>query len=158
MFENRNHKIMKKLIPLILPISLVIASCNPPANQAESQTESTENTQPATQTSAVQKTATIALIQPEGEIAMGDSELILEVKDTTSGEAIKVENIEVTSTMPMEGEDPMISKIEIEPTETAGQFKVKTNFNMAGTWNLAAKIKDTQYQGENEITVEVKEK
>ncbi|NET00947.1 MAG: FixH family protein [Sphaerospermopsis sp. SIO1G1] len=146
---------MKKLIPLILPISLIIASCTPPSNQTSSQTD---NTQPATQTSAVQKTATVALIQPQSDIAMGDTELILEVKDPSSGQAIKVENIEVSSTMPMEGQDPMISKVEIEPTKTAGQFKVKTNFSMTGTWNLAAKIKDAKYKGENKITVQVKEK
>jgi hypothetical protein len=149
---------MKKLIPLLLPISLAIASCSPATDQTQTPTESTETTQPATQTSAIQKTATVGLIQPEGEVAMGDTELILEVKDTSSGEAVTVENIEVTSTMAMEGEEPMISNVEIEPTETPGQFKVKTNFNMAGTWNLEAKIKDAQYQGENEITVEVKEK
>ncbi|MGK7954513.1 MAG: FixH family protein [Crocosphaera sp.] len=62
----------------------------------------------------------------------------------------------MSSTMPMEGEDPMISKVEIEPTETPGQFKLKTNFSMAGTWNLATTVKDGKYQGENEIVVEVK--
>ena len=144
---------MKKILTLILPISLLIVACGSPSTETQTQSE----TSPKTETKATaENMAIIALVSPEGEIPMGDAELILEVQDNTSGEVVAVENIEVNSTMPMEGEDPMISKVEIEPTETPGQFKVKTNFGMAGTWNLAATVKDEKYQGENEITVEVK--
>jgi hypothetical protein len=69
---------------------------------------------------------------------------------------ITVENLDVKSTMPMPGGDDMISKIEIEPAANPGQFKVKTNFSMAGTWHLDTKIQDANYQGENRITLEVK--
>lgn len=50
----------------------------------------------------------------------------------------------------------MISKIEIEPAANPGQFKVKTNFSMAGTWHLDTKIQDANYQGESRITLDVK--
>ena len=144
---------MKKIITLILPISLLMVACGSPSTDTQTQSE----TAPQTETTATEEnTVIVALVSPEEEISMGDSELILEVQDNTSGEVVAVENIEVSSTMPMEGEDPMISKVEIEPTETPGQFKVKTNFGMAGTWNLAATVKDAKYQGGSEITVEVK--
>jgi hypothetical protein len=144
---------MKKIITLILPISLLMIACGSPSTDTQTQVE----TAPETETTATEEnTVMVALASPEEEIPMGDAELILEVKDNTSGETVPVENIEVSSTMPMEGEDPMISKVEIEPTETPGQFKVKTNFGMAGTWNLATTVKDAKYQGENEIVVEVK--
>ncbi|MDJ0598331.1 MAG: FixH family protein [Crocosphaera sp.] len=144
---------MKKIITLIVPISLLMVACGSPSTDTQTQLE----TAPETETMATEEnTVIVALVSPEEDISMGDSELILEVQDNTSGEVVAVENIEVSSTMPMEGEEPMISKVEIEPTETPGQFKVKTNFGMAGTWNLAATVKDEKYQGENEIIVEVK--
>ena len=144
---------MKKLLTLILPITLLMVACGSPSTETQTQSE----TSPEAETEATaENMAIVALVSPEGEIPMGDAELILEVQDNTSGEVVAVENIEVNSTMPMEGEDPMISKVEIEPTETPGQFKVKTNFGMAGTWNLETTVKDTKYQGGNEITVEVK--
>ncbi len=159
---------MKKIIALILPISVLMIACGSPSSDTQTQLETAPETEttateenlettPETDITATEEnTVMVALASPEEEIPMGDAELIVEVKDNTSGETVPVENIEVSSTMPMEGEEPMISKVEIEPTETPGQFKVKTNFGMAGTWNLATKVKDANYQGENEIVVEVK--
>ncbi|HAC63068.1 MAG TPA: nitrogen fixation protein FixH [Cyanothece sp. UBA12306] len=144
---------MKKVLTLILPISLLMIACSSPSSETQTQSETTPKTE---ETATAENTAQVALVSPAEEIKMGDAELILEVQDKNSGEVVPVENIEVSSTMPMEGEDPMISKVEIESTETPGQFKIKTNFGMAGTWNLAATVKDAKYQGENEITVEVK--
>lgn len=144
---------MKKISTLILPMSLLMVACGSPSTESQNQSETSPKTEVTT---ASENKAKVALVSPVGEIKMGDAELILEVQDNTSGEVVAVENIEVSSTMPMEGEDPMISKVEIEPTEIPGQFKVKTNFGMAGTWNLAATVKDAKYQGGNEITVKVK--
>ena len=142
---------MKKLIVLILPLSLLMFACSSPSNQAETQLQVTSEVK-----TTEEKTVKVALVSPQGEIPMGDAELILEVQDSTSGKVIAVENIDVNSTMPMEGEDDMISKVEIEPAGNTGQFKIKTNFGMAGTWHLDAKIQDPQYQGESKITLEVK--
>ena len=144
---------MKKLLVLILPLSLLMFACSP-SNQSQTTSEVTPETEVTT--TGEEKTVKVALVSPQGEIPMGDVELILEVQVSTSGEVIAVENIDVSSTMPMEGQEPMISKVEIEPAGNPGQFKVKTNFGMAGTWNLAAKIQDANYQGESEITLEVK--
>ena len=145
---------MKKLLVLILPLSFLMFACGSPSNQSQTTSEVTPETEVTT--TGEKKTVKVALVSPQGEIPMGDVELILEVQDSTSGKVIAVENIDVSSTMPMEGQEPMISKVEIEPAGKPGQFKVKTNFGMAGTWNLAAKIQDANYQGESEITLEVK--
>lgn len=144
---------MKKLLILILPLSFLIFACSSPSNESQNQSEVTPETEVTIAESG--KEVTVALVSPQGDIPMGDAELILEVQDTASGEVIAVENIDVSSTMPMEGEEPMISKVEIEPGDNPGQFKIKTNFGMAGTWNLEATVQDAQYQGSNQITVEV---
>ena len=115
---------MKKLIVLILPLSLLMFAWSSPSNQTETQSQVTSEVE-----TTEEKTVKVALVSPQGEIPMGDVELILEVQDSTSGKVIAVENIEVNSTMPMEGEDDMISKVEIEPAGNAGQFKIKTNLN-----------------------------
>ena len=143
---------MKKLIVLILPLSLLMFGCNSPSNNP-SQTQTPATSQVET---TAENTVKVALVSPQGDIPMGDVELILEVQDNTSGEVIAVENIDVNSTMPMEGQDEMISKVEIEPADKPGQFKLKTNFGMAGTWHLDTKIQEGKYQGENRITLEVK--
>ena len=145
---------MKKLLILILPLSFLIFACSSPSNESQNQSEVTPESEVTIAESG--KEVTVALVSPQGDIPMGDAELILEVQDTASGEVIAVENIDVSSTMPMEGEEPMISKVEIEPGDNPGQFKIKTNFGMAGTWNLEATVQDAQYQGNNQITVEVK--
>lgn len=145
---------MKKLLILILPLSFLIFACSSPSNESQNQSEVTPETEVTIAESG--KEVTVALVSPQGDIPMGDAELILEVQDTASGEVIAVENIDVSSTMPMEGEEPMISKVEIEPGDNPGQFKIKTNFGMAGTWNLEATVQDAQYQGSNQIIVQVK--
>ncbi len=142
---------MKKLIVLILPLSLLTFACSSQSNQPETQTPVSSQVE-----TPEQKTVKVALVSPQGDIPMGDVELILEVQDSTSGEVVAVESIDVNSTMPMEGEDEMISKVEIEPVDKPGQFKLKTNFGMAGTWHLDTKIQEGEYQGENRITLEVK--
>ena len=142
---------MKKIIVLILPLSLLMVACGSNSNQANTQSPVTSEVE-----TREEKTPKAVLVSPQGEIPMGEVELILEVQDSTSGKVIPVKNLDVNSTMPMPGGDDMISKIEIEPAANPGQFKVKTNFSMAGTWHLDTKIQDANYQGESRITLEVK--
>ncbi|NBD17678.1 MAG: nitrogen fixation protein FixH [Cyanobacteria bacterium] len=142
---------MKKIIVFILLLSLLMFACNSASNQTNTQSPVTSEVE-----TREEKTPQVVLVSPQGEIPMGDAELILEVQDSASGNVIPVENLDVNSTMPMPGGDDMISKVEVEPAANPGQFKVKTNFGMAGTWHLDAKIQDINYQGENRITLEVK--
>ena len=144
---------MKKLILILLPLSLLAIACSPA--QSDTNVTSTAPTEKAQNKQA--NTATVNLVSPEPqtEIPMGEAEMILEVVDN-NGNTVKVETLDVTSTMPMDGMEDMIGKVEVTPAEKPGRFKATTYFGMQGTWNVVASVKDPQYQAQQEFTFEVK--
>ena len=144
---------MKKLILILLPLSLLAIACSPA--QSDTNVTSTDTTEKAQ--NKQESTATVNLVSPEPqtEIPMGEAEMILEVVDS-NGNPVKVETLNVTSTMPMDGMEDMIGKVEVTPAEEPGRFKATTYFGMQGTWNVAASVKDPQYQAQQEFYFEVK--
>ena len=144
---------MKKLILILLPLSFLAFVSNP----ARSNTKAT----PATQTTLAQNkqesTATVNLVSPEPqtEISMGEAEMILEVVDS-NGEPVKVETLDVSASMPMDGMEDMMGKVEVTPTDEPGRFQATTYFGMQGTWNVVAIVEDPQYQAQQEFILEVK--
>jgi hypothetical protein len=144
---------MKKLILILLPLSLLAIACSP----AQSDTQTTSPTPTETAQNKQESTATVNLVSPDpqAEIPMGDAEMILEVVDS-NGNPIKVENLDVSATMPMDGMEDMIGKVEVTPADEPGRFKATTYFGMQGTWNILASVKDPQYQAQQEFTFEVK--
>ena len=145
---------MKKLILVLLPLSFLAIACSP----AQSNTEAASTTQTETAQNKQESTATVNLVSPEPqtEIPMGDAEMVLEVVDSSTGEPVKVENLDVSATMPMEGMEDMIAKVEVQPADEPGRFKATTYLGMQGTWNVVASVKDPQYQAQQEFTFEVK--
>lgn len=144
---------MKRLISIILPLSLLAFVSNP----VQSNSKTTSSTQTIQAQNKQQNTATVNLISPtaQTEIPMGAVEIILEVVDS-NGQPVKVESIDVSASMPMEGMEDMMGKVEVIPTEEIGRFQANTYFGMQGTWFIVANIKDPQYQGQQEFTFEVK--
>ncbi|AFZ37963.1 hypothetical protein Sta7437_4499 (plasmid) [Stanieria cyanosphaera PCC 7437] len=144
---------MKKLILILLPLSLLAIACSP----AQSDTQTTSPTPTETAQNKQESTATVNLVSPDpqAEIPMGDAEMILEVVDS-NGNRVKVENLDVSATMPMDGMEDMMGKVEVTPADEPGRFKATTYFGMQGTWNVVASVKDPQYQAQQEFTVEVK--
>ena len=147
---------MKKLILILLPLSflsILTIACSPAQSNSRAissaPTEKIQNKQSST--------ATVNLVSPDPqvEIPMGEAEMILEVVDS-NGDPVKVENLDVTSTMPMDGMEDMIGKVEVTPTEEPGRFKATTYFGMQGTWNVVASVKDSQYKANQEFSFEVK--
>ena len=69
---------------------------------------------------------------------------------------VKVESLEVSAMMPMDGRSDMMGKVEVTPANEPGRFKATTYFGMQGTWNVVASVKDPQYQAQQEFVVEVK--
>ena len=145
---------MKKLIAILLPLSILAIACSP----APSQTEATSPTQTKTAQNKHKTTKTVKLVSPDpqAEIPMGDAEMVLEVVDTTTGKPVKVENLEVSATMPMEGMEDMIGKVKVQSEGEPGRFKATTYFGMQGTWNIVATVKDPQHQAQQEFTFQVK--
>ena len=145
---------MKKLIFILLPLSFLAIACNP----VQSNNQVTSANQTATAQNKQESTATVKLVSPDSqaEIPMGDAEMVLEVVDSNTGEPIKVENLDVSVTMPMDGMEDMIGKVEVQPEGEPGRFKATTYLGMQGTWNVVASVKDPQYQAQQEFTFEVK--
>ena len=145
---------MKKLILILLPLSFLAIACNP----VQSNNQVTSSTQTETAQNKQESTATVKLVSPDSqaEIPMGDAEMVLEVVDGSTGEPIKVENLDVSVTMPMDGMEDMIGKVEVQPESEPGRFKATTYLGMQGTWNVVASVKDPQYQAQKEFTFEVK--
>ena len=144
---------MKKLILILLPLSLLAIACSPA--QSDTNVTSTAPTEKAQ--NKQESTATVNLVSPDpqAEIPMGDAEIILEVVDS-NGNPIKVETLDVSTTMPMDGMEDMIGKVEVTPADEPGRFKATTYFGMQGTWNVVANVKDPQYQAQQEFSFEVK--
>lgn len=161
--QNTKNTTMKKLIALLLPLSFLTFACTSPSTKTEvvdpEQTEAQAELPTETETEVVEETAeetaTVVLVTPEEEIKKGETELILEVKDTMTGEPVEVEMLEVMASMPMEGEEPMMTEVVVEPAEEPGQFKAKTNLEMEGEWELVAMVKDAKYKGENKLNLKV---
>ncbi len=151
---------MKKLIAILLPLSILAIACSPAQNQTEAtsptQTETAQNKQESRGDSQIAPTVKLVSPDPQAEIPMGDAEMVLEVVDSTTGEPVKVENLDVSATMPMEGMEDMIGKVEVQPVGEPGRFKATTYLGMQGTWNVVATVKDPQYQAQQEFTFEVK--
>ena len=144
---------MKKLILILLPLSFLTLACSP----AQSDTQTTSATPTETAQNKQSSTATVNLVSPDpqAEIPMGEAEMILEVVDS-NGNPVKVETLDVTSTMPMDGMEDMMGKVEVAPADEPGRFKATTYFGMQGTWNVVASVKDPQYQANQEFSFEVK--
>ena len=144
---------MKKLILILLPLSLLAIACSPA--QSDTNVTSTAPTEKAQNKQA--NTATVNLVSPDpqAEIPMGEAEMVLEVVDS-NGNPVKVESLDVSATMPMDGMEDMIGKVEVTPVEEPGRFKATTYFGMQGTWNVVASVKDSQYQAQQEFSFEVK--
>ena len=144
---------MKKLILILLPLSFLTLACSP----AQSDTQTTSATPTETAQNKQSSTATVNLVSPDpqAEIPMGEAEMILEVVDN-NGNPVKVETLDVSATMPMDGMEDMIGKVEVTPVEEPGRFKATTYFGMQGTWNVVASVEDSQYQANQEFSFEVK--
>ncbi|VEP16704.1 conserved exported hypothetical protein [Hyella patelloides LEGE 07179] len=139
---------MKKLI-----LSFLAFACSP----AQSDTQAAAPAPTETAQNKQESTATVNLVSPEpqSEIPMGEAEMVLEVVDS-NGEPVKVENLDVSAMMPMDGMEDMMGKVEVTPADEPGRFKATTYFGMQGTWNVVASVKDPQYQANQEFTFEVK--
>ncbi|MBC7879900.1 MAG: efflux RND transporter periplasmic adaptor subunit [Anaerolineae bacterium] len=95
----------------------------------------------------------VQLISPT-KPSMGDNRLILQVKDSKTGQPLKVENIEVNIAMPMQNMSPMAADVEVKPDKQPGSFIVNTYLGMEGTWEVTAKVKDPTHQGVNSFPLD----
>ncbi len=114
-----------------------------------------QSEQPIASTKAANQDIQIQLVSPDPQkVAMGDAQLILEVKDT-QGEPIEVKDLEVSASMPMKNMAPMTAKVEVQPDGKPGRFKADTYLSMKGEWIITAQVKDSKNKGKQEFTLKV---
>jgi hypothetical protein len=145
---------MKKLILILSPLSFFALAYNP----AQSTPELNASVPREIVNNKQQNNTIIKLVSPDSqtEIPMGDAEIILEVVDSSTGKPLNIENLNVSATMPMEGMEDMINKVEVQPEAQPGRFKATTYFGMQGTWKVVATVQDAQYQSQQEFIFQVK--
>lgn len=105
---------------------------------------------------ASQGNVRIQLISPKDKAVMGDNQLILEVQDSNTGKPMSVKNLEVEAAMPMKNMAPMKGEVEVKPGNQPGRFEVSTYFGMRGSWQVNAKVKDGENQGQKTFTLEAR--
>ena len=93
---------------------------------------------------------------PPQAVTMGDAQLLLEVQDAKTGQPLKVENLEVSATMPMKNMAPMTAKVEVNPARQAGRFQANTYLGMRGAWKIDVKVKDPQHKGQASFYLDVR--
>ncbi len=109
---------------------------------------------------ATNKTATqdiqIQLVSPDNnEVAMGDAQLVIEVKDA-QGQPLDVKDLEMSASMPMKNMAPMSAPVEVQPDGKSGRFKADTYLSMKGDWTITAQVKDSKNKGKQEFAIKVK--
>ncbi|PZD71023.1 hypothetical protein C1752_08465 [Acaryochloris thomasi RCC1774] len=151
---------MKKTFLAIAVVSTLLVACGANSNEQATQSSSNGSSAPIAQTEAnaesnrdsqdhsersgtnpVKASEDIHLVSPEsGELPMGDAEIVVHIEQ----ENLTPEDVSADVSMPMAGEADMTSLAIIEPGDEAKQFKIKTNFGMAGSWTMEVKAKDAE--------------
>ncbi len=103
---------------------------------------------------ASQGNVQVQLISPSGPVAQGNNQLILQAQDAATGAPLPVSDLAVTASMEMPNMAPMQTEVEITPGDQPGQFQVNTDFTMAGSWQITARVDDGEYQGKTTFTVD----
>ncbi|WP_019503248.1 efflux RND transporter periplasmic adaptor subunit [Pleurocapsa sp. PCC 7319] len=114
-----------------------------------------QSEQPIASNQAATQDIQIQLVSPDNnEVAMGDAQLVIEVKDA-QGQPLDVTNLEMSASMPMKNMAPMSAPVEVQPAGEPGKFKADTYLSMKGDWTITAQVKDSKNKGKQEFTVKV---
>lgn len=79
--------------------------------------------------------------------AKTDFVILLEDGETGEPMAIAPEELAVDLTMPMKNMAPMMAKVELEPADGPGRFRVETFLGMKGDWTLETTVTNAEQAG-----------
>ena len=114
-----------------------------------------QSERPIASNKAATKDIQIQLVSPDNnEVAMGDAQLVIEVKDA-QGQPLDIKDLEMSASMPMKNMAPMSAPVEVQPDGEPGRFKADTYLSMKGDWTITAQVKDPKNKGKQEFTVKV---
>ena len=115
-----------------------------------------QSEQPIASNKAATQDIQIQLVSPDNnEVAMGDAQLVIEVKDA-QGQPLDIKDLEMSASMPMKNMAPMSAPVEVQPDGKTGRFKADTYLSMKGHWTITAQVKDPKNKGKQEFAVKVK--
>ena len=76
----------------------------------------------------------VVVLAPQDGLKNGSSEFLIEFR--SNGTLTDVGDVRASSTMPMPGM-PMFGSIDVQHTDVTGRYRAKSEFSMAGTWQIA---------------------
>jgi hypothetical protein len=146
---------MKKLLLSLIAASIVVTGCTTSDSNTTASTDDTTTTvaSEVNSTAANSGNVNITLVSPQGTVPMGDTELIVAVKDAT-GQPITTNNLIVDVSMPMAGEETMQTETEVSPGSEPGLYQINTYLSMQGTWMIKVAVNEAQQQGQADFTIE----
>jgi hypothetical protein len=98
----------------------------------------------------------ISLSNEKGELAQGQNTLVIAFRSASKNQPIDAGKVTVESSMAMPGMAPMTAPIEIEPTGTTGQYNVKGDFGMSGSWRFEVRWDGPAGQGSTSFNSNVR--
>lgn len=100
----------------------------------------------------------VALVGTESVKSGSKANFTILLKDGESGDPIAIapENLDVNLTMPMKNMAPMSAKVEVEPADKPGEFKINTFLGMKGDWTLEATVTDAEQAGKARLSLPAK--
>ena len=114
-----------------------------------------QSEQPIASNKAATQDIQIQLVSPDNkEVAMGDAQLVIVVKDA-QGQPLDIKDLEMSASMPMKNMAPMSAPVEVQPAGETGKFKADTYLSMKGDWTITAQVKDPKNKGKQEFIVKV---
>ena len=102
------------------------------------------------------KDLTVNLIHPKGQLQNAMNEILIEFRDTTSGELVDVGTVKFDLDMNMPGM-VMHSGSTIQPTGTPGLYKANVKPDMAGDWMATLRYEGPRGNGSVSFSVNVKQ-
>ena|SRR5580765_4035127 len=98
----------------------------------------------------------ISLANEKGELAQGQNRFVIAFRSASKNEPIDPGKVTVESSMAMPGMAPMTAPIELESTGKTGQYTVKGEFGMSGSWRFEVRWDGPSGQGSTSFNSNVR--
>ena len=78
----------------------------------------------------------ITLSNEKGELAQGQNTFVIAFRSASTNQPVDAGTIMLSASMAMPGMAPMVAPIEISPAGKPGQYVVKADFGMSGSFGV----------------------
>lgn len=102
------------------------------------------------------KDLTVNFLHPKGHLQIAKNNILIEFRDSTSGELVDVAAVKFDLDMNMPGM-VMHSGAKIEPTGTPGEYRAEIKPDMAGDWTATLRYDGPHGSGSTSFSVNVKQ-